>query len=77
MTKGMRAPSTKTGFLLFLLLAEDRLARLPLRAAAAAAAAATREGAAVAARLTRIVVLTPGFIMARLRRTSKGKGKDT
>lgn len=70
MTKGMRAPSTKTGFLL-LLLAEDRLARLlPLLAAAAAAREAT-----VAARADRIVVITPGCIMARLCSLSPGKAK--
>lgn len=56
MTKGMRAPSTKTGFLLP--LAEDRLARPPLLAPATAA----REDTA-AARAALIVVITPGFIM--------------
>lgn len=65
MTKGMRAPSTKTGFLLP--LAEDRLARLLLAAAAAARDDATAD---------RIFVLTPGFIMARLQRVSKSNGEQ-
>lgn len=55
----MRAPSTKTGFLLVLvLLAEDKFARRPQLALAAAAAAAAREDN-VAARADRIVVVTP------------------
>lgn len=65
MTKGMRAPSTKTGFLLP--LAEDRLARLLLAAAAVAREDATAD---------RIVVLTPGFIMARLQRVSESNGEQ-
>lgn len=54
MANGMRAPSTKTGFLLLL---EDMLAGRPLLATAAA-----REGNG-AARATRIIVLSPGCVM--------------
>lgn len=54
MAKGMRAPSTNTGFL----LPEDRLARRPLLATAAA-----REDNGTA-RAARIIVVNPGCAMA-------------